>query len=268
MATSPNNLNKIYITVEPLGEAVSKAIEKGDIGANDDFKIRARKLADDYGWDVTEARKIWAFGLGPDDSVNMLVNQTKAILHLVEVRSHIIAAFQSITKEGPISGLPMRGVKFNIMDIVLADDPANMGANEIVETTRRAINASILLANPGLLESVHSATIQIPETASSIASDIITKRGGNIFSEVKAAGASPYTIEAYIPAKKSSGLETILQTAIKGQVSVQLVHDHWRPLEGDPLDPESQIRNLAIELRQEKGLPAEIPSAETYFDKA
>ncbi|KAF3293419.1 Elongation factor 2 [Orbilia oligospora] len=188
--------------VEPLGEALSMAIEKGDVRADDDFKIRARKLSDDYGWDVTEGRKIWAFGLGPDGSVNLLVDQTKAVLHLIEFKPRIIAAFQSITKEGPISGLPMRGVKFNIMDVVLADDPANMGANQMVETTRRAINASILLTNPVLLESIHSATIRIPETASNTASDIITKRGGNIFSEVKAAGASPYIIEAFIPAKK------------------------------------------------------------------
>ncbi|KAF3316782.1 Elongation factor 2 [Orbilia oligospora] len=223
MATSPNSLNKIYITVESLDEALSNAIEKGDIGANDDFKIRARKLADDYGWDVAEARKF-----GHPASAQM-------------------------------------GVKFSIIDAVLAD---NMGADQMVETARRAINASILLANPALFESVHSATIQIPGTASSIASDIITKQGGNIFSEVKAAGASPYTIEAYIPAKKSSGLEAALQIAIKGQVSVQLVHVRWQPLEGDPLDPESQTRSLAVELRQEKGLPAEIPSAETYLDKA
>ncbi|KAF3107559.1 Elongation factor 2 [Orbilia oligospora] len=162
--------------VEPLVEALSMAIEKGDIRADDDFKIHG--------------------------SVNLLVDQTKTVLHLIEVKPHIIAAFKSITKEGPISGLPMRGVKFNIMDVILADDPANMGANQMVETTRRAINASILLANPVLLESIHSATIRIPETASNTASDIITKRGGNIFSEVKAAGASPYIIEAFIPAKK------------------------------------------------------------------
>ncbi|KAF3111268.1 Elongation factor 2 [Orbilia oligospora] len=198
--------------VEPLVEALSMAIEKGDIRADDDFKIHG--------------------------SVNLLVDQTKTVLHLIEVKPHIIAAFKSITKEGPISGLPMRGVKFNIMDVILADDPANMGANQMVETTRRAINASILLANPVLLESIHSATIRIPETASNTASDIITKR------------------------------ETVLQTAIKGQGSVQLVHDHWKPLEGDPLDPESQVRNLTVELRQEKGLPTEIPSVETYLDKA
>lgn len=46
---------------EPLAEEVSKAVEDGKIGPRDDIKIRARLLADEYGWDVTDARKIWCF---------------------------------------------------------------------------------------------------------------------------------------------------------------------------------------------------------------
>ncbi|KAK7000750.1 hypothetical protein R3P38DRAFT_3615691 [Favolaschia claudopus] len=34
----------------------------GKINTGDDFKIHGRILADEYGWDAMEARKIWAFG--------------------------------------------------------------------------------------------------------------------------------------------------------------------------------------------------------------
>ena len=32
------------------------------MSAGADAKLQGRKMADEYGWDVTEARKIWAFG--------------------------------------------------------------------------------------------------------------------------------------------------------------------------------------------------------------
>ena len=35
-------------------------MDDGEINPDEDMKTRARKLADDYGWDVTQARKIWS----------------------------------------------------------------------------------------------------------------------------------------------------------------------------------------------------------------
>lgn len=44
-----------------MDEELAKKVENGKIGPRDDVKIRARLLADEYGWDVTDARKIWCF---------------------------------------------------------------------------------------------------------------------------------------------------------------------------------------------------------------
>merc|ERR1712000_691275 len=64
-----------------MEEELSLAIENGKVSARDDFKARARVLADDFGWDVTDARKIWCFG--PDgQGANLLVDQTKAVQYL------------------------------------------------------------------------------------------------------------------------------------------------------------------------------------------
>ena len=41
-------------------------MEDGDIKPTDDPKPRARRLADEFDWDVNAARKIWAFGCPPD----------------------------------------------------------------------------------------------------------------------------------------------------------------------------------------------------------
>jgi elongation factor 2 len=55
VSKSPNNYNRLYVTAQPLGEEVSKDIETGKITPSDDFKARARILADDHGWNVIDA---------------------------------------------------------------------------------------------------------------------------------------------------------------------------------------------------------------------
>merc|ERR1712157_556428 len=109
LSKSPNKHNRIYLTAQPLAEEVCKDIENGKIGPRDDFKARARILADEHGWDVTDARKIWCFG--PDtNGANLLVDQTKAVQYLNEIKDSVVSGFQWATKEGPVAEEPMGGI--------------------------------------------------------------------------------------------------------------------------------------------------------------
>merc|ERR1712196_697106 len=62
LSKSPNKHNRLYMKAEPMGEELCLAIDKGEISSTQDPNIRGRALADDYGWDVNFARKIWCFG--------------------------------------------------------------------------------------------------------------------------------------------------------------------------------------------------------------
>merc|ERR1711977_770542 len=66
LSKSPNKHNRLFMKAQPLTEELSKAIDDGVVTSTDDVKTRGRKLADDFGWDVNFARKIWCFG--PDTS--------------------------------------------------------------------------------------------------------------------------------------------------------------------------------------------------------
>jgi hypothetical protein len=100
----------------PLDEELTKAIEAGKVNARDDFKARARVLADEYGWDVTDARKIWCFG--PDTmGANLLVDVTKGVQYLNEIKDSCVASFQWATKEGVACEENMRGVRVNVLDV-------------------------------------------------------------------------------------------------------------------------------------------------------
>ena len=78
----------------PIDEELSRAIEQGKINPRDDFKARARILADEYGWDVTDARKIWCFG--PDTTgPNVVVDVTKGVQYLNEIKDSYVNVVSS-----------------------------------------------------------------------------------------------------------------------------------------------------------------------------
>lgn len=68
------------------------------VNASQDAKVRARYLVENYGWDLTEGRKIMSFG--PEGSgPNLIVDLTKGTQYLNEVKDSIVAGFQWATKE-------------------------------------------------------------------------------------------------------------------------------------------------------------------------
>lgn len=92
LSKSPNKHNRLYLTALPLGDDLSNDIDNEDLKAKEDQKTRNRKLADKYDWDINEAKKIWCFG--PETSgPNILVDVTKAVQYLNEIKDSMEAAF-------------------------------------------------------------------------------------------------------------------------------------------------------------------------------
>ena len=71
---------------------------QGDVYARQDRKERADYLVDKYEYDTREARKIWCFGpegTGP----NLLIDCTKGVQYLNEIKDAVVAGFQWATRE-------------------------------------------------------------------------------------------------------------------------------------------------------------------------
>ncbi len=63
-----------------------------------DNKERARYLADEYGFDINVARKLWAFG--PDGrGPNLLFDATKGVQNLTDIKDGILAGFNWASSE-------------------------------------------------------------------------------------------------------------------------------------------------------------------------
>jgi len=267
LSKSPNKHNRLYVDAEPLTEELAKVIDEGKISPKDDFKARARVLADDFGWDVTDARKIWCFG--PDtNGPNLLVDQTKAVQYLQEIKDSFVSGFQWATKEGPIGEEPMRGVRFNIMDVTLHTDAIHRGGGQIIPTARRVLYASTLLAEPALLEPVFLVEITVTEQAMGGIYGVLTRRRGHVFAEEQRVGTPLFNLKAYLPVKESFGFNADLRQATGGQAFPQSVFDHWAILPGgSPLDPTTMPGQTVTEMRKRKGVKEIVPPYTEYYDK-
>ncbi|AMD22013.1 HGL327Cp [Eremothecium sinecaudum] len=266
LSKSPNKHNRIYLKATSLDEEVSLAIESGKVNPRDDFKARARVLADEYGWDVTDARKIWCFG--PDgNGPNVVVDQTKAVQYLNEIKDSIVSAFQWATKEGPILGEPMRSVRVNILDVTLHADAIHRGAGQIMPTMRRATYAGFLLADPKIQEPVFLVEIQCPEQAVGGIYSVLNRKRGQVISEEQRPGTPLFTVKAYLPVNESFGFTGELRQATGGQAFPQMVFDHWSTLGTDPLDPSTKAGEIVLAARKRHGMKEEVPGWQEYYDK-
>jgi len=266
LSKSQNKHNRLYVKAEPLGDELTADIEEGRVAPRDDPKIRARYLADTYGWDVTDARRIWTFG--PDTTgPNLFLDGSKGVQYMNEIKDSVVAAFQWATKEGGLADEPMRGIRFNILDCTLHADAIHRGGGQIIPTARRVCYAAQLLAKPTLQEPMFLVEIAVPESAQGGVYSCLNVRRGQVFSSEQRIGTPMYTMKAYLPVSESFGFNADLRAATGGQAFPQAVFDHWESLNGDATDATSKVNALCSTIRTRKGLKPDVPGYDHYYDK-
>jgi elongation factor 2 len=266
LAKSANKHNRLFVEAEPLGAELCKAIDDGDIRAGTEAKILGRQLADDYGWDVSEARKIWAFGpegTGP----NMFVDTTKGVNYLLEIKESVVGGFAWATQNGPLCEEQMRGCRFNLMDVVLHADAIHRGMGQIMPTARRVCFSSMLAGEPGLLEPVYLCNISVPQDVMGNVYGVLTRRRGHVFSEEQRPGTPQMTLLAYLPVMESFGFTADLRSNTGGKAFPQNSFDHWEPMTGSAYTAGTKCNETILSVRTRKGLKEGVPELNVYLDK-
>jgi len=267
LSKSPNKHNRLFVVATPIGEGLPEAIDNRAVNARDDPKTRARKLSEEFGWDVTEARKIWSFGPNTD-GCNVLVDCTKGVAYLAEIKDSMVAALQWVTREGVLTQENMRGVRFNLMDVTLHTDAIHRGGGQIIPTARRVFYAAQLTASPRLMEPIFLVEIQCPQAVIGGIYGVMNRRRGNIIEEVQRFGTPLTNVKCHLPVTESFGFTADLREHTGGQAFPQCVFDHWKVVNGDPLDLKSgKVNELVNATRKRKGLEAELPPLDRFLDK-
>jgi len=266
LSKSPNKHNRLFMRAVPMPDGLAEDIDKGEVSNKQDFKLRGRYLADKYEYDITEARKIWCFG--PDtNGPNILVDCTKGVQYLNEIKDSVVAGFQWASKEGVLCDENMRGVRFNIYDVTLHTDAIHRGGGQIIPTARRVLYASTLTAQPRLMEPVYLVEIQCPENAVGGIYGVLNRRRGHVFEESQVVGTPMFHVKAYLPVNESFGFTADLRSNTGGQAFPQCVFDHWQIMQGDPMAEGSKPFQICADTKKRKGLKEGLPDLGNYLDK-
>jgi len=266
LSKSPNKHNRLFMRAVPMPDGLAEDIDNGEVNPRDDFKVRARYLAEKYEYDVTEARKIWCFGpetTGP----NIFVDCTKGVQYLNEIKDSCVAGFQWASKEGVLCDENMRSVRFNLYDVALHADAIHRGGGQIIPTARRVLYACVLTAEPRLMEPVYLVEIQCPENAVGGIYGVLNRRRGHVFEEAQTPGTPMFVVKAYLPVNESFGFTADLRSNTGGQAFPQCVFDHWQILPGDPMQESTKPNTIVEDTKKRKGLKPGNPDLSNYLDK-
>eukprot|EP00567_Pseudictyota_dubia_P011167 CAMPEP_0197436758 /NCGR_PEP_ID=MMETSP1175-20131217/4166_1 /TAXON_ID=1003142 /ORGANISM="Triceratium dubium, Strain CCMP147" /LENGTH=880 /DNA_ID=CAMNT_0042966137 /DNA_START=56 /DNA_END=2698 /DNA_ORIENTATION=- len=269
LSKSPNKHNRLYMEAEPMTLELQTEIEDGKIiPAPKDAKEQARYIAETHGFDPVDVgpKKLWGFapdGNGP----NWLIDSTRAVQYLNEIKESVNSGFQWASRNGPLCDEQIRGCIFRLLDVTLHADAIHRGMGQILPTARRVMFACMYTARPTLMEPMYIADIAVPVDAAGGVYSTLSMRRGEIVEEIPKPGTPMTAIRAYIPVNQSFGFTKELRSNTGGKAFPQCSFDHWAVMNGDPFTAGNRVNEIVADTRKRKGLEAELPPLDRYLDK-
>ena len=265
LAKSPNKHNRLYVTAEPLDNNLVAKMMSNEITERDDLNARSKILVNDFGWDQNDSKNIWAFGPTGQEN-NVMVDVTKGVQYLNEIKDNVKAGFEHAAAEGVLCHEPLQGVRFNLHDVVLHADNIHRGGGQIIPAAKRVLMGAMLTASPAILEPIYLVEIQVPDQFVGAIYSALAYKRGSVISQEKTIG-SLNVLKCYLPVMESFGFNSFIREQTSGQAFPQMVFDHWEVMKGNPLDPTSKVGQIVRAVRKRKGLPEDIPDVNAFIDK-
>ncbi|MEM2320810.1 MAG: elongation factor EF-2 [Candidatus Bathyarchaeia archaeon] len=253
MGKSPNKHNKLWVTVERLSEDVIETIKSGRISEMQKRDERQRILMHEFGWPAEDARNVIAI-----EGTNVLVNRIKGRQFVEDVIEHVKAAFRDAVNSMPLAKEPAYGLKVNLEDILIHEDPVHRGPAQIMPMTWRPIWGSFLLCEPRLLEPILSFECKVPSDFLSQVIAIIQRRRGRLIDITSEEDIM--LVKAELPVAESFGLADELRSSTQGRAFWATQFSRWAPV------PDSMQMDVIRQIRERKGLSPELPKPEDFCD--
>jgi len=253
---SPNRHNRFYIETEPLPDDVTQAMREGIFGdgavRNQDAKEVGNKFAE-FGMDKNLMRKIYAI-----HGTNVLVNDTKGIQNLHETRELIIEGFNDVCKKGPVADEPLMGVMVRLVDAKLHEDAIHRGPAQTIPAVRNAIKGALLRSKSVIFEPMQNIRIDAPnDVIGGVTREVTTRRG--VIEDMPVDGNTASVI-GKMPIAESFGFSNDIRAATQGRAIWNTENSGYVHL------PANLFDKVTSEIRERKGLKAEIPGEAHYMD--
>ncbi len=253
MGKSPNKHNKLWITIERLSDEVIEAIKSDKISDMQSRDERTKTLRS-LGWEADEAK-----GAVAVEENCILVNRIRGRQYVEEILDHIKGGFREAVHTSPLAKEPAYGLKINLEDIVLHEDPVHRGPAQAIPMTWRPIYCCILLSDPKLLEPLMSFECKVPSEFVSAVITMLNKRRGKILD--MPSEEDMITVKAEMPVSESFGIADELRGSTSGRAFWATQFSRWAPV------PEQMQADTIKKIRERRGLPPVPPKPEEYFEK-
>jgi elongation factor 2 len=254
MGKSPNKHNKLWVTIERLPEEVIEAIKTGKINEMQTRDERQRILTKEYEWTTEDARNVIAI-----EGTNVLVNRIKGRQYVEEILDHVKSGFRDAVATGVLAKEPFYGIKVNLEDILIHEDPVHRGPAQILPMTWRPIWCAFLLSEPKLLEPIMSFECKVPNDFVSPVISLVQKRRGRILDMVNEEDM--VIVKAEMPVAESFGIADELRSSTQGRAFWATQFSRWAPV------PESMQAEVIRQIRERKGLSPTPPKAEEFYEE-
>jgi elongation factor 2 len=254
MGKSPNKHNRLWVTIEKLPEEVIEAIRTGKINEMQTRDERA-KILRQFGWSTEDARNVIAI-----EGTNILVNRIKGRQYVEEIIDHIKSGFREAVYTSVLAKEPAYGLKVNLEDILVHEDPVHRGPAQILPMTWRPIWCCFLLSDPKLLEPILNFECKVPNQFVSNVIAIVQKRRGKILDMINEEDM--VIVKAEMPVAESFGLADELRSSTQGRAFWATQFSRWAPV------PESMQAEIIAQIRKRRGLSPTPPRPEEFYEEA
>ena len=252
MGKSPNKHNKLWVTLEKLPDEIIEATKMAKISemqTRDERQKTLKKL----GWTTDDARNVIAI-----EETNLLVNRIKGRQYVEEVLDHVKSGFREAVHTSVLAKEPAYGLKVNLEDISVHEDPVHRGPAQILPMTWRPIWCCFLLSDPKLLEPILSFECKVPNDFVSPVIAIVQKRRGKILD--MANEEDMVVVKAEMPVAESFGIADELRSSTQGRAFWATQFSRWAPV------PEAMQADTIGQIRERRGLSPTPPKAEEFYE--
>lgn len=265
LAKSPNNLNRLFMTAEPITEEMLTAIQNGSLLEIKDPKERIKQLCT-LGWQKDEASRIWAYSEG--DNTNVLMDRTKGAQYLSEIKDNLTNGFHQSCARGVLCDEPLIGARFNVEDVSIHSDAVHRGSAQITPAAKKAMYACQLLAQPRLKEPIYRISVHCPQEMISKIYNVLSRRRGRVESEYIDPKSGSSTVDGFLPVMESIGFTQFLRSETQGKAFPQCTFSHWEIIDEDPLQEGSRAWQIVRDVRKRKKMDSiDVPPLARFLDR-
>jgi elongation factor 2 len=254
MGKSPNKHSRLWVTLQRLPEELIEAIKMGKVSEMQGRDERQKTLRTQFGWDTDDARNAISI-----EDTNILVNRIKGRQYVEEVLDHVKSGFREAVHTSVMAKEPAYGLRVNLEDIQVHEDPVHRGPAQILPMTWRPIWACLLLSDPKLLEPILNFECKVPNDFVSAVLSTVQRRRGRVLDMT--TDEDMMVVKAEMPVSESFGLAEELRSSTQGRAFWATQFSRWAPV------PEQTQMDVIRQIRERRGLNPNPPRAEDFLER-